>query len=209
MASPVEVREAGGVEGQLEIRRVGIDGVPQGELVTPDRASVWPMVATIEEVWLEPDDRTLVVVGLRSPSTVLHSLDVEESPDEVGLLAHDAFPFEVARQMAERSEQPGLILLGLPWRTEVSLRAPLGGRPVVDRGPSERRSRELEGGEPASHRALAALRVELSAAKTPAERRRIRQRMKAIRLNPLKALPLAELEAAEPESCSDRTVKET
>ena len=170
---------------RLEVRRIGVDGLPQGELVLPDPTAVWPMVASIQEVWLEADDPRLVVVGLRGPTTVLHSLDVDESPAGVGLLALVAFPVEVARSMAERSQQPGLILPGLRWRAEVRLQRPLDGRPVHDRGPQV----PLNQGS-MSDDALARLRVELQAATAPAERRRIRQAMKAIRLNPLKASPL-------------------
>ena len=190
------------MQDQLEVRRVGVDGVPQGEPVVPDTASVWPIVTTIETVWLEPDDQTLVVVGLRTPSTVLRSLDVEEAPTHVGLLAHHGYPLEIARWMVESSEQPGEPLVGLMWRVAVRLQSPLGGRPVIDRGPQVLRSRGVERGETLSDQALVRLHLELAAAETPAARRRIRQTIKAIRRNPFKAMPLPDVDGAEPEGPS-------
>jgi hypothetical protein len=164
------------------------------------------MVAPITEVWLEPDDRTLIVVGLRMPSTVLHSIAVDDGPTHVGLLALNAFPLEIARRMAERSEQPLLVLPGLPWRAEVRLQRPLAGRPVVDRGRLEGTTRNVDGGESTSGQAIARLRLEVEAARTPAERRRIRQTIKAIRRNPLKASPLPDTDGAERGEPADRKV---
>ena len=60
-----------------------------------------------------------------------------------------------------------------------------------------------------SDRALARLRLELRAARTPAQRRRIRQTMEGIRLNPLKASPLPDVAGAGPEGPSDRRVNGT
>ena len=172
MASPLYVREAGHVEDQLQVRQLGVDGFPQGELVTPDGTSVWPMVTTIDEVWLHSDDRTLVVVGLRIPSTVLQALDIEESSAHVSLLAWHAFPLETAALDGGAQRTAG----AHSSRNAVAHRGALAKRPgrTPDRrsGPWERRSHDLNRGESVSDQALARLRLELRAARTPAQRRR-------------------------------------
>lgn len=89
----------------------------------------------------------------------------------------------------ESSELWGEALAGLPWQTEVHLQSSLAVRSVVDCGALQL---QAEHGEPLSAQVLAYLQKELAAAPTPAERRHIRQMMKAIRRNPFK--PMAWIE---------------
>ncbi len=67
------------------------------------------------------------------------------------------------------------------------LQRPLSDRTVIDRGLLQLQLSEPNGGENPSDKAIARLKSELSAAKTPSERRMIRHRIKAIRRNPFKA----------------------
>jgi hypothetical protein len=187
------------VDGQLEVRRVGVEESPWGELVEPDATSVWPRVATISEVWVLPDDANLVVGGHRGFETVLHSVEVEESAEAVGLLARIAFTREAARWRLEASEVPGETLIGIAWRTAVRLQSPLSGRAVIDRGSLQLHVFERNPSESLREKAIARLRIELSAAKTPSQRRRIRQTIEAIHRNPFKAASTGSLgDAREP-----------
>jgi hypothetical protein len=173
------------MDGRLEVRREGLDRVPV-EMVSPDPTSVWPHLTAIREVWLGADDRTLVVEGLRGFETVLHSVDLDESADEVGLLVRLGVLRSVARHWIESCQQHGVAAVGLRWRTEVGLERTLGDRAVIDRGASL----PYLQGESVRDKALAQLEAELAAARTPAQRRRLRATIKAIRRNPYKALTL-------------------
>jgi hypothetical protein len=134
--------------------------------IGPDAASVWRMVAALEEVWVHPDERTLDVVGLRGFDMVLHSLEVEESESVVELSALIAFTPEAARRLAEPSEQPGIRLIGWPWRAEVRLQSALWGRPVVDRGAVRSDSPSPDHGQTLVDQTLARLQTELAAGRT-------------------------------------------
>jgi hypothetical protein len=180
------------VDGQLEIRRVGVDGSPSGEPVTPDGTAVWPTITAIREVWLLPDEQVLAVVGHRGFETLLHSIEADESADAVGLTAIVGYTQEAARWRVEASEAPGMLLVALTWRTEVRLRDPLSGRVVIDRGLVQSQSFVGRERESVSGQAIEQLKSELSAAKTPAERRRIRATIKATLRNPFKAMDLGE-----------------
>lgn len=129
--------------GLLDVQRLddGDDWRPR-ELVSPDPTSVSPRIAPIRETWIGTDDRTLVAGGLHGFGTVLHSLDVDKSDEEVGLLATIAFTPEAARRGVEASEQTGEATIGINWRARVSLQKPTGGtqgrrpRSVAARGPA-------------------------------------------------------------------------
>lgn len=187
------------VDGQLEVQRLDDrDDWRRGRLVSPDPASVWPRIASICETWIGNDDRTLLVGGLHGFDTVLHSLDVDESEIEVGLLARIAFTPEAARRRIEASEQIGEATIGIPWSAEVRLLNPLAGRKVVDRGVLQVGILNSEERTPLHAQVIANLESELATAR-PAERRHIRQMIKAIRRNPDKAIPLAEHRKADDE----------
>jgi hypothetical protein len=111
---------------------------------------------------------------------------VDESERTVGLLAKIGFPREIAQAHAERSERPAIHLAGVYWQADVRLQSALAGRSVVDRGLE---ASDAVPGETVRDQALGRLDAELSEAKTPSERRRIRQQIRAIRRNPLKATP--------------------
>ena len=124
---------------------------------------------------------------------------MDESEIEVGLLATIAFTPDAARRRVEASEQIGEPTIGLPWSAEVRLQNPLAGRKVVDRGVLQVEIMNSEERTPLHAQVIANLEGELATAPRPAERRRIRQMIKAIRRNPDKAIPLAEDREADEE----------
>ena len=189
----IRMRECGLVDGQLEVQPLdGRDDWLRGKLASPDPSSVWPRIAPICETWIGTDGRTLLVGGLHGFETVLHSLDVDEAEDEAGLLARIAFTPEAARRLVEASEQIGEATIGIPWSAEVRLQNPLAGRKVIDRGVLQIEILNSEERTPLHAQVIANLERELAAAPRPAERRRIRHMIKAIRRNPDKAIPWAE-----------------
>ena len=176
------------MDGRLEVQPLDdVDGWRRGRLVSPDPTSVWPRTEPICDAWIGTDDRTLVVGGLHGFETVLHSLEVDESEDEVGLLARIAFTREAARRRVEASEQMGEATVGIGWSAEVRLQRPLAGRRVVDRGVAQLETPRSDDAAPRHVQAIAHLERELAATPRPAARRRIRQAIKAIRRNPDKA----------------------
>jgi len=186
----------------MEVQRLDVADTRRGKLVVPDPTSVWPRIARIHEAWIAPDDRTLVVGGLHGFETVLHSLDVDESEDEVGLLARIAFTREAARRRVEASEPLLELLIGIGWSAEVRLQSPLAGRNVIDRGVSKLEAMHSEHAQPLHAQVLERLESELATAPRPAERRRIRQSIKAIRRNPFKAVAWIEDREANEEQMS-------
>ena len=192
----VRLRETVSVDGRLEVERLEIDDWRRGKLVSPDPTSVWPRIERIHAVWGSPTDRTLVVGGLHGFETVLHSLELDETEDEVGLLARIGFTPESARRRLEASEPMLELAVGIAWCAEVRLQIPLAGRTVVDRGVSLLEVLRSEQATPLHTVVIADLERELTAKPRPAERRRIRQTIKAIRRNPLKALAWAEKQEA-------------
>ena len=182
-------REYGLVDGQLEVQLLDDrDDWRRGELVSPDPTSVWPRIAPICETWIGTDDRTLLVGGLHGFDTVLHSLDVDESADEIGLMARIAFTREAARRRVGASEQMGEATVGIGWSAQVRLQTPLAGRRVIDRGVLQIEILGSQKRTPLHEQVIANLETELAAAPRPAERRRIRHLIKSIRLNPDKAV---------------------
>ena len=119
---------------------------------------------------------------------MLHSVEVDEPADAVGLLARTAFTREAARWRLEASEARGTLLAALDWHAHVRLRRPRARRSVVARGLLQLQSVNRPGAEALSGQAIARLESELSATKTPAERRRIRLTIKDIRRNPFKVM---------------------
>lgn len=191
------------MDGCLEVQRLDeVDDLRCGKLVSPDPTSVWPRIAPIQGTWIATDDRALVVSGLHGFETVLHSLDVDESDKEVGLLAKIAFTPESARRRVEASEQMGEATVGIPWSVEVRLQTPLAGREVIDRGVLQLEALRSEQPTPLHARVIAHLEDELAATPRPAERRRIRQIIKAIRRNPDKAVAWIENREADEEGTS-------
>ena len=184
----------------MEVQLLGDrDDWRAGKLVSPDPTSVWPRIAPICETWIGTDDRTLLVEGLHGFDTVLHSLDVDESADEVGLLARIAFTPEAARRRVGASEQMGEAAVGIGWSAEFRLQNPLAGRRVIDRGVLQIEILASEKRTPVHEQVIANLQTELAAAPRPAERRRIRHLIKAIRLNPDKAVIWTENKEADEE----------
>ena len=182
--------EYGLVDGQLEVqlatrrpRRLA-----SRKTRSPDPTSVWPRVAPICETWIGTDDRTLLVGGVHGFDTVLHSLDVDESADEVGLMAKIAFTREAARRRVGASVQMGEASVGIRWSAEVRLQNSLAGRRVIDRGVLQIEILGSEKCTPLHEQVIADLGTELAAATRPAERRRIRHLIKSIRLNPDKVV---------------------
>ena len=193
-------RDYGFVDGQLELQPLDdVDDWRRGKLVSPDPTSVWPQIEPIRQTWMGTDDRTLVVGGLHGFETVLHSLDVDESDEEVGLLARIGFTREAARRRVEASEQLGEATVGIGWSAEVRLQNPLAGRRIIDRGVLQLEILHSQERTPLHARVIAHLEGELAAAPSPAERRRIRQMIKAIRRNPDKAIPWIEDREADEE----------
>lgn len=186
------------VDGRLDVQPLDdSDEWRRGELVSPDPTSVWPRIVPIREVWVGADDQTLVVGGLHGFSTVLHSLDVDESDEAVGLLARIAFTQEAARRRVEASEQLGEAAVGIGWSAKVRLQNPVAGRKVIDRGLLQ--LEVLRSGQPSPlhARVITHLENELAATPRPAERRRIRKIIKAIRRNPDKVVAWMENQEAD------------
>ena len=189
------------MDGQLEAQPLDDrDDWRRGNLVSPDPTSVWPEIAPICETWIGTDNRTLLVGGLHGFETILHSLDVDESDEEVGLLSRIAFTRDAARRRVEASEQMMEALVGIGWSSEVRLQSPLAGRKVIDRSVLQLKVLRSEEYRPLHAQVIGHLEAELAAAPRPAERRLIRQKIKAIRRNPYKALPWIE----DPEADQER-----
>ena len=187
------------MDGRLEVQLLDdVDDFRRGKIVSPDPTSVWPRVALIHEAWIAADDQTLVVGGLHGFETVLHSLDVDESEDEVGVLAKIAYTPEAARWRVEASERVLELAVGIPWRAQVCLQNPLAGRTVIDRGVLQLEAQRANQSPSLHSQVIAQLESELVGAR-PAERRRIRQTIKAIRRNPFKAVAWVEQRAADRE----------
>lgn len=184
------------MHGHLKVQLLDADDIPGSKLVAPDPTSVWPRVASIDQAWIATDDQTLVVGGLHGFETVLHSLDVDESQGEVGVLAKIAFTPEAARRRVDASGPSLELAIGIPWRAQVRLQSPLADRTVIDRGVLQLDDQRANQSPSLHSRVILQLESELPGAR-PAERRRIRQTIKAIRRNPFKALAWVEQRSAD------------